>query len=130
MFAGWLLRQEAVLHVADLALSFAVITLLPAIIFKLLPDAKIEWRDVCIGAGLTSALFTIGKFLNCVVSRQGPCRVCIWRADSLVIVLVWVYYSSQILLFGPKFTSVYANRYGCRIVPGDRDCSGPRCLNM
>ena len=86
--------------------------------FKLLPDAKIAWRDVWVGAGLTSLLFTIGKFLIGMYLGKADVGSAYGAAGSLVILLVWVYYSSQILLFGAEFTSVYANRYGSHIVAG------------
>ena len=119
LFAGWLPGHEAVLHVADFAISFGVITLLFAMMFKLLPDAKIAWRDVWIGAALTSLLFTIGKFLIGLYLGKADVGSAYGAAGSLVILLVWVYYSSQILLFGAEYTAVYANRYGSRIVSGE-----------
>lgn len=123
LFLSWLPGQEAVLHVADLAVSFGVITLLFAMMFKLLPDAKIAWRDVWIGAGLTSLLFTIGKFLIGLYLGKADIGSAYGAAGSLVILLVWVYYSSQILLFGAEFTSVYANRYGSRIVAATKSAA-------
>lgn len=123
LFLSWLPGQEAVLHVADLAVSFGVITLLFAMMFKLLPDAKIAWRDVWVGAGLTSLLFTIGKFLIGLYLGKADIGSAYGAAGSLVILLVWVYYSSQILLFGAEFTSVYANRYGSRIVAGTKSAA-------
>ncbi|MEP6887234.1 MAG: YihY/virulence factor BrkB family protein [Nitrospirales bacterium] len=116
LFQGWLPGQEAVLHLANFVISFGVITLLFAMMFKLLPDAKVAWRDVWIGAGLTSLLFTIGKFLIGLYLGKADVGSAYGTAGSLVILLVWVYYSSQILLYGAEFTAVYANRYGSRIV--------------
>ena len=116
MFQGRLPGHEGLLHLADLAISFGVITLLFAMMFKLLPDAKIAWRDVWIGAGLTSVLFTVGKFAIGMYLGKADVGSAYGAAGSLVILLVWVYYSSQILLYGAEFTSVYANRYGSRIV--------------
>ena len=95
MFTGWLPAQEAVLHGADLALSFGVITALFAMMFKSLPDAKIAWRDVWIGAGLTSLLFTIGKFLIGLYLGKADVGSAYGAAGSLVILLVWVYYSAR-----------------------------------
>jgi membrane protein len=116
LFQGWLPAPEAILHVANFAISFGVITLLFAMIFKFLPDAHVAWRDVWIGAGLTSLLFTIGKFLIGMYLGKADVGSAYGAAGSLVILLVWVYYSGQILLFGAEFTAVYANRYGSRIV--------------
>ncbi|HET7059285.1 MAG TPA: YhjD/YihY/BrkB family envelope integrity protein, partial [Nitrospiraceae bacterium] len=99
------------------------ITLLFAMMFKLLPDAKIAWRDVWIGAGLTSLLFTIGKLLIGLYLGKSDVGSAYGAAGSLVILLVWVYYSSQILLFGAEFTSVYANRYGSRIVAATKSAA-------
>jgi Predicted membrane protein len=118
LFMNWLPGQEAVLHLANFIISFGVITLLFAMMFKLLPDAKIAWRDVWVGAGLTSLLFTIGKFAIGMYLGKADVGSAYGAAGSLVILLVWVYYSSQILLFGAEFTSVYANRYGSHIVAG------------
>lgn len=116
VFTGWLPGHESLLHGIDFAVSFGVITLLFAMMFKLLPDAKIAWRDVWIGAGLTSVLFTIGKFAIGLYLGKAEVGSAYGAAGSLVILLVWVYYSSQILLFGAEFTAVYANRYGSHIV--------------
>jgi membrane protein len=116
MFTGWLPGHESPLHLADLVVSFGVITLLFAMMFKLLPDAKIAWRDVWVGAGLTSVLFTLGKFAIGLYLGKADVGSAYGAAGSLVVLLVWVYYSSQILLFGAEFTAVYANRYGSRIV--------------
>jgi membrane protein len=118
LFLNSLPGQEAALHLANFAISFGVITLLFAMMFKLLPDATIAWRDVWIGAGLTSLLFTVGKFLIGMYLGKADVGSAYGAAGSLVILLVWVYYSSQILLFGAEFTSVYANRYGSHIVAG------------
>lgn len=116
MFGGWLPVPEAILHMANFIVSFAVITGLFAMMFKLLPDAKIAWRDVWVGAAITSLLFTIGKFLIGMYLGKADVGSAYGAAGSLVIVLVWVYYSSQILFFGAEFTAVYANRFGSRIV--------------
>jgi membrane protein len=118
LFLSSLPGQETALHVANFAISFGVITLLFAMMFKLLPDAKIVWHDVWIGAGITSLLFTVGKFLIGMYLGKADVGSAYGAAGSLVILLVWVYYSSQILLFGAEFTSVYANRYGSHIVAG------------
>jgi membrane protein len=118
LFMNWLPGQEAVLHLANFVVSFGVIMLLFAMMFKLLPDAKIAWRDVWVGAGLTSLLFTIGKFAIGMYLGKADVGSAYGAAGSLVILLVWVYYSSQILLFGAEFTSVYANRYGSHIMAG------------
>jgi membrane protein len=86
-------------------------------IFKFLPDAKIAWRDVWIGAFITAALFTLGKFaLGLYLGRSGV-GSSYGAAGSLIVLLLWVFYSSQIVFFGAEFTQVYANRFGSRVAP-------------
>jgi membrane protein len=97
--------------------SFAVITLLFALIFKYLPDARIAWSNVWIGAAMTALLFTIGKVILGIYLGNSAVSSAYGAAGSLVVVLVWVYYSAQILFFGAEFTKVYANRYGAGIIP-------------
>jgi membrane protein len=103
--------------ITHMAVAFAVITLLFAMVFKALPDVKIAWRDVWVGAAVTALLFTGGKFLlglylgrSSVVSAYGA-------AGSIVLILLWVYYSAQILFFGAEITQVYANQYGAHLQP-------------
>ena len=101
-------------HAVDWAFSIAILTLLFAAIFKWMPDAEIAWRDVWIGAGVTSVLFTIGKvMLGLYLGRSSTVSV-YGAAGSLVVLLIWVYYSAQIFLLGAEFTKVYAHRYGSR----------------
>jgi len=90
-------------------LSFVLIALLLAIIYKLLPDAKIAWRDIWFGALLSAFLFTIGKYAIGVYLGQSSSDSLLGAGGSLVVLLIWVYYSSQIVLFGAEFTHVYAN---------------------
>ncbi len=116
-FAGWLPANEAILQVLNFVVSFGVITLLFAMMFKMLPDARIAWSDVWVGAAMTALLFTVGKFLIGLYLGKSDVGSAYGAAGSLVILLVWVYYSAQILLFGAEFTQVYANREGARIVP-------------
>jgi membrane protein len=104
-------------QIVEEVVAFIVVTLLFAMIFRLLPDAQIAWRDVWIGALLTSALFSIGKFLlGWYLGREGVTSG-FGAAGSLVVVLLWVYYSSLILLFGAEFTRVYAEQYGSGVRP-------------
>ena len=99
-------------------ISFALIALLFALIFKLLPDVRIRWRDVWLGAVLTALLFSLGKYLIGLYLGQSPTTSVFGAAASIVVLLVWVYYSTQILLFGAEFTRLYAERFGSRrIVP-------------
>ena len=98
-------------------LSFGVITLLFALMYKFLPDVKITWGDVGIGAVITALLFTIGKSLISLYLGNSSVGSTYGAAGSLVVLLLWVNYSAQILFFGAEFTQVYANKYGSRIVP-------------
>jgi membrane protein len=103
---------EALWHIVELAFSFCVVTVLMAGIFRLLPDLKIEWRDVWLGAALTSLLFVLGKFALGIYFAKSAVGSSFGAAGSLVLVLLWVYYSAQILLFGAEFTQVYARSHG------------------
>ena len=118
-FGEWLPAPELVLQVLELFVSLAVITGLFALIFKVLPDARVGWSDVWVGAALTALLFTIGKFAIGLYLGKSDIGSAYGAAGSLVILLVWVYYSAQILLFGAEFTQVYANRLGKHIIPSD-----------
>jgi membrane protein len=93
--------------------------LLFAMIFKLLPDAIIGWRDVWVGALLTALLFALGNYLICLYLTWAVPASVYGPASSLVIVMLWVYYSSQILLFGAEFTKHYARKYGIAMRPAD-----------
>lgn len=94
--------------------SFLVVTSLFAIIYKWLPDASIAWRDVGVGALVTASLFTLGKFLIGLYLGNSATASSFGAAGSLVVILLWVYYSSQIFFFGAEFTRVYAERRGSR----------------
>lgn len=102
-----------------LIFDFAVVVLLFAIIFKFLPDVKIQWRDVWIGAALTAILFGLGKWLLGFYLGSGAASSAYGAAGSLITLLLWVYYSSQILLFGAEFTQVYAARAGRELEPSE-----------
>lgn len=119
-FLGGLFPEtNLLLNVLNLIIPFAIITLLFALTFKFVPDIKIAWKDVWLGAALTSLLFTIGKFLIGLYLGNASFASTYGAAGSLVIVLVWVYYSAQILFFGAEFTQVYANTFGSRVRPAD-----------
>lgn len=100
-------------------LSIFVITCLFAMIFKLLPDVKMAWSDVWLGAFITAVLFTVGKFAIGIYLGRSTMASSYGVAGSFVVLLVWTYYSAQILFFGAEFTQVYANRYGSRILPDE-----------
>lgn len=118
-FGGWLPGPEVLLHLFEFILSYALITGLFAMMFKLLPDAQVAWNDVWIGAGLTALLFTVGKFALGLYLGKSDIGSAYGAAGSLVILLVWVYYSAQIFLFGAEFTQVYAEAVGRRIAPDE-----------
>jgi membrane protein len=104
-------------QVSNIVISLAVTTLLFALIFKVVPDAHIAWRDVWVGAFVTAVLFSIGKILlGWYVGRSATVSP-FGAAGSLVALIVWVYYSAQILFLGAEFAQVYATRFGSHIVP-------------
>jgi membrane protein len=116
-FGAMVPGTEALIQLLNAILSLAVITLLFAMMFKILPDANIAWRDVWIGAFITALLFTIGKFaLGFYLGRSGVASS-YGAAGSLIVLLLWVYYSSQIVFFGAEFAQVYANRFGSHVTP-------------
>ena len=95
----------------DVLVSFLIITFLFALIFKLLPDVTVSWKDVWIGAVFTAVLFMIGKFLIGMYIGSASIGSVYGAAGSLVVVLVWTYYSSQILFFGAELIRAYAKYY-------------------
>jgi membrane protein len=101
----------------NFALSFAVVTVLFALIFKVIPDAKVEWRDVWLGAAVTALLFTIGKQLLGLYLGKAAVGSSYGAAGSMIALVVWVYYASQILFVGAEFTQVHARHRGARIEP-------------
>ena len=109
-FEGW----EAILHALNFSISFAITTLLFAMIYKLMPRARIAWRDVWIGAAVTALLFEIGKFLIGLYLGKTSVASSFGAAGSLVVLLVWVYFSAQIFLLGAEFTWVYSHEYGTK----------------
>jgi membrane protein len=115
--AGSLAGYRWLAEVANFLVSLALTTVLFAMIFKVLPDATIAWRDVWLGAALTGLLFNMGKLLIGFYLGSRSLASAYGAAGSLVVLLLWVYYSSQILFFGAEFTQVYANKYGSGIRP-------------
>lgn len=119
--SGWLSEVTYYLiYTVNIAFSIGIITLVFALIFKVLPDAKVQWRDVWVGAFVTTILFMIGKFLIGFYLGNSSLSNAYGAAGSLVLLLIWVYYSSVILLFGAEFTFVYSREIGHRIRP-DKD---------
>jgi len=115
LIPGWVI----VGYVLSYGLSLGLVAVVLAAIFKILPDVKIAWRDVWVGALVTSVLFHIGKFGISLYIGKASVGSTFGAAGSLAVLLVWIYYSSQIVLFGAEFTRVYANEYGTRVVADD-----------
>jgi membrane protein len=110
MFGEW----EAIAKSVDIALGLVLTTVVFGVIFKTMPRAGVAWKDVWVGAAVTSALFAAGKFLiGAYLGRSGISSI-FGAAASLVVVLLWVYYSAQIFLYGAEFTWVYSHRHGSR----------------
>ena len=118
-FGGIVPGIEMLIQASNAILSLAVIALLFAMLFKFLPDAKIAWRDVWIGALITAALFTVGKEVLGLYLGKSGVGSSYGAAGSLIVLLLWVYYSAQIVFFGAEFTKVYANRFGSHVVPAE-----------
>lgn len=118
-FLGHLLPPgiDFVWQLVNFIFAFVVTTVLFGLIYKVLPDVKIGWSDVWIGAALTSVLFSIGRYLLGQYLGNSSFGSTYGAAGSLVVVLAWVYYAAQILFFGAEFTQVYARKYGSQIVP-------------
>lgn len=114
---GWMPVPPLLLTIAELVLSLAVITLLFAVMFKVLPDAVIDWSDVWTGAAITATLFVIGRyFIAFYLAYTAPSST-YGAAGSLVLILLWVYYSSLILFFGAALTKARVLAAGKRVVP-------------
>ncbi|HEY0133655.1 MAG TPA: YihY/virulence factor BrkB family protein, partial [Nannocystis sp.] len=99
-------------RVADIGVPLVLMTGLFAMLYKMLPDAEIRWRDVAIGAIITSVLFTLGRFLIGIYIGRAGVTSAYGAAGSVIGLMVWVFYSSVIVLFGAEITQVYARRYG------------------
>lgn len=102
------------IQMSDWGLSILLVTLLFAMVFKILPDVKIPWSDVCVGSIFTAILFTLGKFLFVLYLARSSISSAYGAASSLAIILMWVYYSAQVLFFGAELTHVYSSRHGSR----------------
>ncbi len=108
-----------VFYVLNIIILFASTTLLFSIIFKSLPDGTMSWKDTFIGAAFTSFFFMLGKFAIGFYLGNSTVATVYGAAGSVIIILVWVYYSAIILYFGAEFTKIYAITYGKKIVPND-----------
>ncbi|WP_140985338.1 YihY/virulence factor BrkB family protein [Asticcacaulis tiandongensis] len=99
------------------AVSFIVTTFMFAMVFKILPDVRIRWRDVWVGAAITAILFSFGKYLIGLYLGQSALSSAYGAAGSLIVLLVWIYYSTQIFFFGAEFTQVYTRHFSTEITP-------------
>jgi len=113
----YLPQTQPLIYRLDDLVSITILILLFAILFKILPDVHISWKDVFLGAVVTAVLSTLGRYAITLYIRQGAASSTIGAAGSIVILLVWIFYSSQILLLGAEFTEVYANKYGSMLRP-------------
>jgi membrane protein len=116
-FSGRFAGSEAIWHLVNALVSVGVIAGLFALVFKVVPDVTIAWKDVWIGATVTAALFVLGKLLIGLYVGKAAVASPFGAAGSLVVIVVWVYYSAHILFLGAEFTQVYARDCGSRITP-------------
>jgi membrane protein len=110
LFSGWATVAKSI----ELAISLVLATAVFAMMYKTMPRVRIDWKDVWVGAAVTSLLFLVGKFLIGVYIGRSNISSAFGAAASLVVVLLWVYYSAQIFLYGAEFTRVYSHKFGSR----------------
>jgi membrane protein len=122
-FAGWLPLPVGVLQIINFVVSFAWTTVMFTFVYKIIPDAYVSWGDACVGALITAFLFTLGATALSMFLGIGGGSV-YGTAASVLALLMWVYYSSQVFFFGAEVTRIFANEYGARIVPQHRSLSG------
>ncbi|WP_242921530.1 YihY/virulence factor BrkB family protein [Pontibacter liquoris] len=115
-FSGWIIY---VLHAANLVSGLVILSVMFAGLYKFLPDAKIRWRDVWVGAFVTAILFSIGRLLIGLYLGTTNVGSVYGAAGSVIVILSWVFFTSQILFFGAVFTFVYSRKYGFNIYPAD-----------
>ena len=113
-WGGLLAGGEALVHVLDLGVSFAMLTVAFAVIYKLMPSTHVRWKDVWVGAAVTSMLFTIGKWAIGLYLGKSDVASAFGLFGSLILMMVWIYYSAQIFLLGAEFTWVWAHKFGSR----------------
>jgi membrane protein len=111
-------EPSALIEYGNALASFAMITVLFAMIFKFLPDTRVAWSDVWVGAALTSLLFGVGKYLIGLYLGRSSVGSTYGAAGSLVVLIVWVYYAAQIFFFGAELTQAYARRHGSLAASG------------
>ena len=116
-FSGLLPVPAAVMQMANALLSFVVVGLMFAVIYRLLPDVRLAWRNVWVGAAVTALLFTLGKSLIGLYLGRSAAASVYGAAGSFVVILLWIYYSAQVFFFGAEFTKVYSRHFGAIVVP-------------
>lgn len=114
LWGQWMINMEIILHIINFFVSTAIITLLFALIYKILPSTPIAWSDVWLGALVTALLFSIGKFAIGLYIGKSAIASSFGAAGAFVVLIVWIYYSAQIFLIGTEFTYVYACKHGSR----------------
>jgi membrane protein len=124
-FEGAMPGGEEVWHAINFFVSFAVIAAVFTLMFKYLPDVKVAWKDVWLGGVLTALLFTVGKYALGFYLGRSSVSSAYGAAGSLLVVLLWVYYSAQILFLGAEFTQVWANRFGKKLEPAENAMWAP-----
>ncbi|VTR95980.1 ribonuclease bn : Ribonuclease BN OS=Calothrix sp. PCC 7507 GN=Cal7507_5077 PE=4 SV=1: Virul_fac_BrkB [Gemmata massiliana] len=124
--AGWMPGMDSLAQVINFGLNFALTAALFAMIFKWLPETQLAWRDVGIGACVTAGLFSIGRYLIGLYLGKAAVGSTYGAAGAFVVLLVWIYYSTQILLFGAELTFVYAQRFGSGVRTADGALVEPR----
>ncbi|MBX9678470.1 MAG: YihY/virulence factor BrkB family protein [Gemmataceae bacterium] len=117
MVSDWMPEWSVILGVLNQIVTFGVVTILFACVYKLLPAVRLAWRDVWMGALMTAGLFTVGKILIGLYLGNSAVGSAYGAAGSFIVLLVWIYYSTQILFFGAELTQVYATRYGSGFKP-------------
>lgn len=115
--AAYLPFSSAAIQALNFALSLAATALLFAVLFKFLPDGKVRWSDLWVGAFATALLFSIGRFLIGLYLARGSVSSPYGAAGSLVVLMLWIYYSSQVLFYGAEFTRVFSERFGKGVEP-------------
>jgi membrane protein len=124
--AGWMPGMDVLAQVINFVFNFALTAALFAMMFKWLPETRLAWRDVWIGAAVTAGLFSIGRYLIGLYLGQAAVGSTYGAAGAFVVLLVWIYYSTQILLFGAELTFVYAQRFGSGVRTADGALVEPR----
>jgi membrane protein len=116
-FSGFLPAPEIILHIIDFVLSAGIIAALFAAMYRFLPNSSVEWRDVWVGATVTSLLFTVGKLGLGLYIGKSAVASSYGAAGSILVLLLWIYYSGLIFYFGAEFTKAYADRYRSPLKP-------------